>query len=335
MDTRAEEIAKSIRADILVYGTIDASNPTWEITPKFYINPDYAFSDASELTGQDQLGSPQRVGPHSISMNIKDLNERTIPRGRLLSTVIAGMTWYLFYDYPRALDLFQSGESLAEDWGDLSGQKLLYLMIGNTYGKLYELNRQDSDLIHAKQSYEKALEGDPNYARANAGLGSVAYQQAQILSNQTGNPGDVDLKLLEESLKKYQQADGQILEPDLANLHTKIHLYQGQVSLAKALGIFYSQSGDESDALQYALDQFDQVLLDYQENPTPDMGWLAAEAHAYLGLIDRQMGDLQSSAVQYRQAIDLTDVNDPNRRPLFQKIYQDILDEMASATAAP
>jgi tetratricopeptide (TPR) repeat protein len=335
MDAQAEALAKKIQADILVYGKIDASGQVWKITPMFYINPDYIFSDAIELLGPDQLGASIESGARNSSLKLQDLNMQILPRGRVFSTVIAGMTWYLLEDYRHALELFQIETLLPEADQESSSMKLVYLVIGNTYGKLFEHDQQLTDLDHAEQSYNLALDSDPNYARGIAGLGSVTYQKALLSTIQSKNIKDADPDLLEQSLAYYQQADEMTPEPDVANLHSKIRLYEGQVYLAQALYIFYNQSGDESEALQNAIDRFNQTLADYQANPSPDMKHLAAEAHSNLGLIERKMGNLASSADQYKQAIDLTELNDKNRRPFFQEQYQEVLEDLAKATAVP
>ncbi len=245
IDQAAADLAQTIKADVLVYGIIDTTQPTWKVTPRFYISPAYAFTAATEWTGQHLLGKTFDAEGVNDALKKRRMNEVSLSRGLLLFNIVSGLVDFLSYDYEQALASFQEAEIFGEQWGDEAGQALLYVLKGNAAGKLYERSHEIALLDMAEQSYSNAKNVDPGYARAYIGLGSVMYQRALLPSQESGDTADVDLTLVDESIRFYQEADALAPEPDLARVHTKVQAWLGQMYFARALAKYARQPGSE------------------------------------------------------------------------------------------
>jgi hypothetical protein len=330
IDQAAADLTQAINADVLVYGIIDTTQSTWKVTPRFYISPMYAFTAATEWTGQHLLGSTFDAEGVNETLKKRRMNEITLSRGLLLFNIISGLVDYLSYDYEQALASFQEAEIFGEQWGDDAGLALLYVLTGNAAGKVYERGHEIAMLDLAEQSFSNAKNVDPGYARAYIGLGSAMYQRAQLPSQESGDPADVDLALVDESIRYYQQADALTPEPDLARVHTKVQAWLGQMYFARAFAMFAQQPGSEAQDLTQALEHYELALAYYKANPEPLINVVAMESYASLGMIYRLMGDPQASAENYRQALALSEAHDPDRRPFFEEMYAQVKAEMTA-----
>ena len=189
-----EKIAKRIGADVLVYGSIDMSEPVWKVTPEFYIASEN-FYEAEEITGQYQIGETfSLVGQENIARRIELSNKYEV-RAQAISNITIGLAYFSLRDYQRALKSFQLAENIP-GWDESQGKEVVYLLAGNAAMKAQDFDTSITEL-------NKSLSIDPNYARPLITLGSVYYLQALEPFDKTKIPSDIGLELLDKAIEKY------------------------------------------------------------------------------------------------------------------------------------
>jgi tetratricopeptide (TPR) repeat protein len=197
---------------------------------------------------------------------------------------------------------------MAEDipeWVEDQGKHVLYILLGNAAGK-----ERQMDL--AQDYFERAVNLEPDYARAYIGLGSVAYIRALEHFEQTNDPADIDNNLLDASIQNLQKALEVSNQPPLADIQTKVHFGLGQAYLAR------SYSGKE-DRFDTAIEHFDVVILNYDDGKNPRIHELAAESHARLGLIYDLLKDPSQAGKEYAKAAELHLNYDPERSAIYSE----------------
>lgn len=301
----ARMIAENTKADVIVYGVIDATENPWEISPAFYLS-DTNLSDAQELTGQHHIGLPftASVRESLIATRIKISNQMA-ERTSLLALLVEGIAYYSIRDFSTALDKFRV-VSDQNTWSRIGGEELIFLLIGNAALKV-------NDLELAEEAYKRSLDFDDEYARAYAGLGSLAYLRSlEIVKKDDGSqvPSDVDTDLLTESLNLFDNALEAKNQPELSDIESKVHFGRGQALL------MLSFSNPEI-AVNPAIPEFDAVIDTYRDGENPRIRDLAAESYARLGLIYAAIGQNEVAAEYYSKAVDLWFDN-----PEKQRIYQ-------------
>ncbi len=320
LDGSAQMLAQEVGADLLVYGMIEANQPTWHITPTFYISPDYFFRDAYEVIGQDRLGSPFPAPGQPKAVRVKLMNDEASPRGRMLASLALGMTYYVTHDFETALSIFEEALLDAQHWGDPAAQKLLYLLLGNSALSIFNSQPDQFELLdEAEHHYNNAKSLDQDYARAYIGLGSVAYLHALRPARESANQAAMDFGLLEASSGYYLKAVDYALEPDLAHVEEKASMWLGQNYFAEAFAKNYPDLTETVFLLSE--EKFNQVIQAYNDHPDEVLRSLAAEAHARKGLIYRQTGRKAECIAEYGEALKLSD--DPTRIEIYQKVLAD------------
>lgn len=310
----AEEIAKKIGADILVYGLIDMSNSVWQITPEFYVSSNN-FYEAEEITGQYQIGETfSLVGQESVARRI-EMSKKYDTRTQAISKISIGLAYFSLRDYENALKSFQSAEKIP-DWEEEQGKEVLYLLIGNA-----AMKAKDFDVAIVNLS--KSLSIDSDYARPLITLGSVYYLQALESFDKTKEPSDIDLNLLDKAIKEFNQALKAKNQPTLSDVSTKAHFGLGQC-------LFMQSYAGADVPLVNAVDEFQIVISDYGSGENPRVREIAAESHARLGLINDFSGYLSDAAQEYQLAADLL-FDNPDR----QKQYQKRAHELSAGFSSP
>ncbi len=302
---KAEQLARRIGADMLVYGQVDASQTPWRFTPEFYLSPE-AFA-MSEISGANGLGQPFSIQGEGEASRRLDFATKAGPRLQALSKIMLGLLYGSLKDYPNALEQYLAAE-IIPGWDDQQGKSIIYLLVGNAYLKLEQLNSAEASLL-------KSLELDPEYGRAYVSLGSLYYGRAISGYLQTNDLNQIDPALLERSLRTFQRALVATNQPPLANVPARVNLGIGQVYLIRALSASESLS-DPAAGFALARAEFEAVLQAYAEGEEPTLRDFAAEAHARLGMIHQLEGDLDLAALEYEQAAGLL-YDDPERQSLY------------------
>jgi tetratricopeptide (TPR) repeat protein len=310
-DRRAEkamEIADDIGADMIVYGLIDTTDTYWTVTPEFFVSADN-FYNAEEVIGQYEIGNPFSViGTGGTATRIA-LNDNLSPKVATLSRITVGLTRYSLHDFDRAWETFETALT-AEDCEDKGVEQVLYLLMGNAAGKV-------SNLEMSEKYHQRALELDPEYARAYVGLASVHYIRSLERFQETKEPADIDTDLLRHAIDVYEQALDAQNKPAFSDISTKVHFGLGQCYTM----LVYA---GEEKFFDSAVAEYEAVIAAYGQGANPRVKDLAAEAHARLGLIYNLSGAPGLSAEEYETAASLLE-DYPERQQLYADRAQEVL----------
>lgn len=290
------QIAKKIGADVVVYGIVDVTSTTWQVTPEFYVAGEN-FYEAEEITGQHELGLPLFVTGQGNVVDRIEVSSELTSRTQVLSHIAIGLAYYSVHDFEKALTNFQSAEKI-EGWEDNEGRQVLYLLMGNAAARAALLDQ-------AQEAYQATIKLEPNYARGYAGLGSVAYLRS--LENVNSEHFEPDLDDLDLAIKYFNQALEASNQPPTADIPTKVALGLGQVYLAQ----WFSGEG----TLPQAIEQFELVIEYYDNGKNPHVQEFASEAYARLGLIDQQKKNIDLALQKFTTAMHLS--TNPSRRGLY------------------
>lgn len=305
-------IATDIGADIIIYGVIDVRQTPWQATPYFYL-ADTNLPNAFEITGPYAMGHAftlADIGSPTI-LRTSIVNGVT-PRVSLLSQITIGVSNYALGEYESALATFLALEN-NDAWVGIGGKEILYLLIGNAYGK-------NNELTEAEIAYLRSQELNPDYARSYIGLASLYYVRALepiLQSDGSQDPTKADVTLLREALAYYELALEK-QDPSLvrADIQTKVDFGMGQVYMMLHF------AGEES-SFQTAVAKFEAVIRAYNDGENGRVRELAAEAHARLGLIYRVTGSVDKAIEEYETAAALWSYN-----PVQQNKYMQIVTEL-------
>lgn len=304
----AEELAQRYAADMVVYGLIDMSDSIWSVTPEFYLT-DRTAADTDEVTGQHQLGETFYVTGRGSTATRAEISRQLTSRSELLTRMAVGLANYTAHNYVEALNHF---EAIEDDdlWEEIGGKEVLFILIGNAAGRA-------NNLETAQQAYEQALLIDSEYARALAGLASVYYLQALEPFEESGNPADTSIEMLQRSIDTYLLARQAERQPELADIPVKIDFGLGQNYF---MLVYANGEGSFAEAVEH----FQAVINAYGAGENPRIKHLAAEAHARLGLIYIESGRSDLAIEEYKIAAGISD--DPERRTIFEKRVQELTD---------
>jgi tetratricopeptide (TPR) repeat protein len=307
----AEQIAKRINADILVYGTLINNGKSFEISPEFYVSSK-DFYLVGEIVGQHELGTPILVsGQDNPAERI--LTSKTLStRSEILSRLVLALSYFALQRPDDALAELRSAESNS-GWADNEGKYVAYLFIGNMAGK-------KGDYATAERALKRALEIDPEYARALVGLANIYYLNALPPPSATGSAAELkntNFDLLNLAIETYQKANSATNKPALSDISTKVHYGLGQCYFVRA-------QGGLDLSFNSAVEEFRFVIADYADGANPRVQEIAAESHARLGLIFALQGAISSAADEYEIAAKLLSNIDgalynPQRADIFQK----------------
>jgi hypothetical protein len=266
----ADELAKRIGADMIIYGVVDVSDAgVWTVTPEFYLVAEN-FHMAEEVTGQHELGTPIVIRGRGNPADRRNISNEFASRTQALSYIAMGLADYANRDFEKALASFQSAERVS-NWEDEQGKQVLYLLIGNAAGRAGNLTLSES-------YHSRSLTLDPEYARAYVGLAGVYYMQALKPYEETNDPMETDIDLLNRSIETYRTALDAKHQPALSDISAKVHFGLGQCYFA----LVYADAEPYFDA---AIDEFTMVIQAYADGANPRIREITAESHARLALI--------------------------------------------------
>jgi tetratricopeptide (TPR) repeat protein len=302
-EVNAEALAERINADIVVYGVIRKGDGPALFSPEFYVNYK-SFQEAGEITGQHEFGDSLSIPLPFDPLKINPSNNPAlVARTQALSLVTVGLSYYSIDNYEVASRYFLQAKNI-KGWANLPGKEIIYLLLGNTGNRRYSAGKSAeyavrvSYLEEALSNYNEALGLNDNYARAMVGKAGALYLQA------LGNPADndfanLDIAKLDEAVRLYNDALTLIIQPDTANIETKIHFGLGKIYLALYLREFV-ENRDSDMPLSIANSEFNAVLEAYNDgNGNVSITNLAGHSYAFLGVIARVQK-------KYDDAIDLT-----------------------------
>ena len=310
----AEKLAEQIHAHMIIYGVVEETPSGMMVIPEFYLDTQ-GFHEGTEVIGEYELGSPFTLPGADNPAWFYEFDKQMYTRSDVISSLAVGLSYFAVHEYDKALEALQGIEKI-EGWQDNQGKEVLYALIGFSAGKA-----EQYDL--AETSLEKAMEINPDYARPYIGMANLNYIKALMPFDISKNPENVDQLLLDNCFIYLELAVQAPEKPPLAEVDTKIHFARGQCYWLKT---YTGQLADFSKAME----EFQQVIMAYNDGANPRVRELAAESHARLGLICNLTGDLLAAANEYQMAADLL-ADIPER----QALYQERANELKQPTPSP
>jgi tetratricopeptide (TPR) repeat protein len=309
---QAEQKAHQIEADVIVYGTVQASAGVTTFKPEFYLASTKLLG-GEELVGQYELGSPIDIRGDFTSNGaaFDELRRRVLARTRALEQFTYGIGNYERNEFGKAADHLTRAE---QGWDDQDGKEVLYTLAGFATGRSENFDR-------AAEYFARALKLNPGYARARMGAAEILFQQVGAQRECASDRVDADG--LQEALRGFEIARAAPLQPAESNIQSKVTFGFGQVYLCLSLA-------RKQDAWVNAETQFRSVAAEYDAG-NKRLKDLAAEAHGLLGFIAAFRTNAESSSstegraarysaasTEYAKAIDLSLRRD--RQALFNQM---------------
>lgn len=312
----ARALAQEIHADVVVYGIVEVHAPAAVIEPEFYVN-DSDFVLGADVTGQYRMGCEiqlDKVDNKSLRNDAEDVLEKRL---HVLLLLVNGLSDFAVGQYGDAETNFSRALEI-EAWDT---PDVIYVLLGNAALQQHELER-------AEQYFSQALDANPDYARAYAGLATVFLQQAAPpVQSQTYN---FDAQLLDRALDHYQKALRSADQSPLADVPTKVSFGVGDVYIRRAL--LAGTTGDAAASEQYyrlAAQAYRSVVQDYEAG-NERLQEIAAHAHANLGLILAQRGQAAAAIAEYELALDLLPAYGQSKE--HRALYEEILNQLRGTT---
>lgn len=189
----------------------------------------------------------------------------------------------------------------------------MYLLIGNAAGRA-------GNMALSESYHSKSLTLDPEYARAYVGLAGVYYMRALKPGEETNDPREADIDLLNRSIETYRTALDAKHQPALSDVSAKVHFGLGQCYFA----LVYAGAEPYFDA---AIGEFKMVIQAYADGANPRIREITAESQARLALIYDLSGYPDLAAEHYRAAAALL-WDAPDRQDLYEKRAQSLNTEL-------
>jgi tetratricopeptide (TPR) repeat protein len=195
----AAELAAKVNAHVVIYGHIDQRQDPPQFVLEFFVAPRVRRESAAVI-GRYQLGDPIAIPEGFVRdpLTAESVGGRVEDRAALLFWLLLGLRDDLLGEPAEALALLRDAEvELASLPERGEGKEHLYYLKGRAALFL-------NNYAEAQESLQKALQSNPNYARARLALGSVYLDVAQ--TQQTPEERLRDPSNLEQALANYQQA---------------------------------------------------------------------------------------------------------------------------------
>lgn len=337
----ASVLANKYNAHILIYGYLVNGPGIPQVYLRFSVNPKFV-AGAEEAAGDNAFGAPLQLDiPPTVGRMW--FREKTLPRFTALAQFVAGIGYYAASEATdsssdsvqllnSALGFFEQAR-LAEGWSDDKGKEILYLWYGASLNRLALVAEDtaracpiptDEESEYTKPAWacaeamhQKALDIQPDYARAYLALGNLTLDYANRL--RTKADGRVDCSAYEDAVDYYQAALDLADEAGTtAYIALKAYYDIGASYAEKNMYCpMFSDSAEQAVSyLQLASEEYARVVQDYAPLPPPSP-LQAAGAHSlyWLGTLEYQSGNFSEAAAAFEQVISLTEPNpDPNAR---------------------
>lgn len=277
----ARRLADRIGADVVIYGWLDDARTA--LHPQFYVRQG-DLTGAQELVGAFQLGSAIRA-PTPIDQEKAaaiTVRELLVSRTRSISELILGLSYFRLQQYGGA-ERHLDAAIAADGWPDGDGREVLYLFRGGAAGAM-------GNLLEADSWYDKALELNPQFARAHLGRAEDAFQHAKG----TCERGGVDARGLMAARDAYQGTLAAADQPASANVSSKAHLGIARVDVCISqaeLEDRWDEAASEATIVIAAFDAGDESLRE-----------LAAEAHGVRAFSALPVAGAPDAQARYRDA---------------------------------
>ena len=268
----AAELAETIHAHVLIYGVIISDGNRSRFMPEFYVNH-ASFQDASEITGEHEIGSQVRLALPFINSIQAVENPALAGRVHAMDLITLGLAYYSVDDFENAARYLEQAAA-DQRWLETSGKEVAYLLIGNTYIRWASKEDDAQYLPAAAKNYDEALRVNPDYGRGLVGQANVLYLEAVFDNSQ------IDTVKLDQADTLLTQALALEGQPASANIPAKAHFQRGQINLARYKAQVSVIPG--GDWIAKAKDEFTFVIADYEAGDT-SLKSLASHTYFRLG----------------------------------------------------
>jgi tetratricopeptide (TPR) repeat protein len=287
----ARTVARQLAADIVVYGAINVTPDSTDISPTFFLNGT-KLPSAAPVTGPYGYG-PALHSTLSIAISPQaraELRSALVARTSAYASAFIGVGYYLRHSLLRAARYLHAASRHAPP----TSRPLFEILLGN-------IDAQEGATQAAQRDYERAAADPALHTRAELGIGEVRYTETR------GRCRASDLRApgLGAARRSFLQAESGAAHEGLSVsglLRAKAIFGLGQVDLC-------ASSAGVAPNWARARDEFLEVVHSY----SPSLVELrddTAEAHAGIGLCDLSLEQAPASYVsafsEYRTAASLT-----------------------------
>lgn len=323
LEERAEvagRIADDINAQVLIYGVVKHADNNSSFQPEFMVSSSGFRSQASEITGQNQLGKPLFIHLPFQRQGLEAENPAFIARSEALNLITIGLVYFANDNYIQAMEYFQQAIDLP-NWLDDAGMEVAYLLMGNARTRQASRLLDRSQIPQAIADYDTALEIRERYyaniyGRAVVGKASAVYMLAFFDPQIPPTSETLDRIRLDEAKMLFQQALALEGQPQSSKLPQKIALGLGQIYHLEALL-------GEKNGLEKARQQYQSVVQAYQDTQKaevdsmgsttadepvlgdPTLRELASFAFARLALIEVEQENYDQALDLYNRSINI------------------------------
>jgi len=263
----AKDLADRIGAHLVIYGNLKKSGNQAELEPEFYIAT-AATSLQRESEAEDIVGSNRLGAPVGIQLPLKgDIGLGVGASLESRAIFVRGLLFDLIGLHDNALKDFQSiqGKWTTDDERALLnfflGREALFIFRNDDKARAV-FGSPETALNEAERSFTAAIQGNPNYALGNWGLGTALLRRAEIALRAETIPTQT-AELLDQAIARYETAVQNTpaaeqplllgkMKTSLANAHSlkgQLELVEGRFPEAEALFKTALAEVDEAAAL--------------------------------------------------------------------------------------
>jgi tetratricopeptide (TPR) repeat protein len=236
----AAKLASRIAAHMVIYGALIPGPDRQQLALEFYLSP-LVNDETATLLGAHRLGKPIELPPFDTGDPQANIAVARLlqPRADAFFALTVGLTQSILGQSAAALETFQQAERMLTNWREEDGKEILYFFIG----------REELFLGHidnALANFNRALEIEPDYARARIALGSAYLKRARTVppTERFAPPSDLEAALANHlaGLELARQTQEPLVE-QIAHL-----------ALAKSYRLFgetYYHLGNDGEARRY------------------------------------------------------------------------------------
>lgn len=183
----AQKLAGAVSADVVIYGQLDGEDRDARLWLRIYA-PELA--DSRELLGEQQLGGAIPVSnPTRPELGV---SYEITSRVESLIFIVKGLNFEFQGQPEQAVDPYLRAAQVP-GWHDDQGKEIAHFFIGRAQFRAGNLDQ-------AAEAFEKSLALNPEYARAQLGLGNVALERARRLP---ADQLEERLRLVDDALARY------------------------------------------------------------------------------------------------------------------------------------
>jgi tetratricopeptide (TPR) repeat protein len=295
----ADELARRLNADMIIYGTLDYRQQQPLLNIQMYLAP--GLADALDEAGSFPLNDPIPINSDLKSDSVQtEITRQT----NLMAMLVLAKSESRSGHTLEALESYLKATKLAPD------SDMLQFFIGREY--LFTLDREPVLQVARTAFEQKALEGlqkslelNPQNARAYVGLGSLYLKQAKFLIDEAVNSEFTDqgFQQIMQLLDQAEAAYGRVLQlgVDAAEYGVPVQdfarLGLGDVQLTRGIALQgYALYDPSTEAFSQAVHMFDQAaemlnatLSAFQ---APSLSRSLAQNHQFLGKAYQSSGYL-------------------------------------------